>query len=274
MLCSSISGATRQATDESFSSASSDDDVTSDEMQFESPRPPRFRDKTAAQLGLAKASCRDKKGRPGRNCHTYSKGAGFSLANDGDYSRLPTEKSGRRLPAFWDEFVVPLVKVVEKSVNSSLQDTQPIDGNVVEAVESIGTLLAEANKLDFRQVAGRTHYASFPGDGDAGEKSSVLPEEFLQWAQLGETEVGSVRPATTTEYLRDQYSRLRQLFLQPLGKVLSTLQSFPVSAEHINIVIYTEVKIGAPVCTINGVGHKSFTAKYCGEVSKTENRDI
>ncbi|KAL3209755.1 hypothetical protein MRX96_009149 [Rhipicephalus microplus] len=289
--------------DESFSSASSDDDVTSDEMQFESPRPPRFRDKTAAQLGLAKAGCRDQKGRPGRNCHTYSKGAGFSLANDGDYSRLPTEKSGswrhvsgsadayvlsqllessdtealftlvlmgdnlgallenatldcaalntlvallakactcrqtehlrlllgtvaandmflrnveqqlvcrRRLPAFWDEFVVPLVKVVEKSVkllpregknnfcslaavlldlvNSSLQDTQPIDGNVVEAVESIGTLLAEANKLDFRQVVGRTHYASFPGDGDAGEKSSLLPEEFLQCAQLSETE--------------------------------------------------------------------------------------
>lgn len=357
--------------DGSFSSASSDDDVTSDEMQFESPRPPRFRDKTAAQLGLAKAGCRDQKGRPGRNCHTYSKGAGFSLANDGDYSRLPTEKSGswrhvsgsadayvlsqllessdtealftlvlmgdnlgallenatldcaalntlvallakactcrqtehlrlllgtvaandmflrnveqqlvcrRRLPAFWDEFVVPLVKVVEKSVkllpregknnfcslaavlldlvNSSLQDTQPIDGNVVEAVESIGTLLAEANKLDFRQVVGRTHYASFPGDGDAGEKSSLLPEEFLQCAQLSETEVSSVRPATTTEYLRDQYSRLRQLFLQPLGKVLSTLQSFPVSAEPINIVIYTEVKIGAPVCTINGVGHK------------------
>lgn len=359
--------------DECFSSASSedDDDVTLDEALFESPLPPRFRDETAAQLRLAKAGCRDNNGRQGRNCHTYSKGAGFSLANDGDSSRSPTAKSRswrhvsrtadtyalyqllecsdtealftlvlmgdnldallenaaldctalntliallakactcrqaehlrlllgtvaannrflrnveqqlvcrRRLPAFWDQFVVPLVKVVEKSVkllpregknnlcgvaaalldlvNSSLQDTQPIDVNVVEAVESVGTLLAEANKVDFRRVVGRTHYASFPGDGDAGEKSSVLPAEFIQSVQLGEADIGSIRPATTAEYVKAQYSRLRQLFLQPLDKVLSTLQSFPVSAEACNVVIYTKVKIGPPICTINGVGHK------------------
>ncbi|KAL1422993.1 hypothetical protein MTO96_021385 [Rhipicephalus appendiculatus] len=292
--------------------------------QFESPLPPRFRVETAAQLRLAKAGCRDNNGRQGRNCHTYSKGAGFSLANDGDSSRSPSAKSRswrhvseerghvravsvarvlrhggpvhaplntliallakacmcrqtehlrlllatvaannrflrnveqqlvcrRRLPAFWDQFVVPLVKVVEKSVkllpregknnlcgvaaalldlvNSSLQDTQPIDVNVVEAVESVGTLLAEANKLDFRRVVGRTHYASFPGDGDAGEKSSVLPAEFIQSVQLAEAEeVGSVRPATTTEYLRAQYSRLRQLFLRPAGKGLEHVAVVP-----------------------------------------------
>lgn len=361
--------------DECFSSASSsgedDDDATLDETARESPLP-RFRDETAAQLRLAKAGCRDN-GRQGRNCHTYSKGAGFSLANDGDSSHSPTAKSRswrhisrssdtyalsqlfdasdtdalftlvlmgdnldallenaaldcaalntliallakactcrqtehlrlllgtvaansrflrnveqqlvcrRRSPAFWDQFVVPLVTVVEKSVkllppggknnlcgvaaalldlvSSSLQDKQHIDVNVVEAVESVGTLLAEANKLDFRRVVGRTHYASFPGDGDASEKSSVLPADFIQSVQLRERvdAVGSLRPGTTAEYVKAQYGHLKQLYLQPLEKVLGTLQSFPVPADASNIVIYTKVKIGPPICTFNGVGRK------------------
>lgn len=366
------------STDECFSCTSSssgdDDDVTLDGALSESPLP-RFRDESAAQLRLAKAGCRDI-GRQGRNCHTYSKGAGFSLGNDGDSSHSATAKSRswrhvsrtvdtyalsqlldcsdtealftlvlmggnldallenaaldcaalntllallvkacacrqtehlrlllgtvaannrflrnveqqlvcrRRFPAFWDQFVVPLVTVVEKSVkllphdgkknlcgiaaalldlvNSSLQDTQPIDARVVEAVESVGTHLAEANKLDFRRVGGRTHYASFPGDGDAGEKTSVLPADFIQSVQLGETvDVGSFRPATTAEYIKAQYSLLKQLFLLPLEKVLTALQSFPSSAEACNPVIYTKVKIGPPICTFNGVGNKvNFT---------------
>ncbi|XP_077525235.1 NFX1-type zinc finger-containing protein 1-like [Amblyomma americanum] len=359
---------------ESFSSTSTstsdEDDDLSMGAAFRSRRP-RFGHEPVAKMATVQPGCRDLV-RPGRNCHTYSKGAGFSLSNDGDSSVGSASKSRswrhvsrnvdvatlsrlldssetevlfalvlmghnldallenaaldcaaldvvlallvkacmcrraehlrlllgavaandrflrnveqqlvcrRRLPVFWDQFIVPLVTVLEKAVqllprevktglcgvaaalldlvNTSLQDTQPVDAKIVEAVESIGTHLAEANKLGFRRPIGRGPDASFPGDGDGEEKTSTLPADFIQSANLTETaEVGSARPGTTADYLSLQYRSLRELFLAPLRRVLTTLQSYPAPADAGGFVMYTRVKIGPPICTLNGVGYK------------------
>lgn len=343
------------------SSASSDDYGS-----FEPPLPRSLRDESRSKLQLG---CRDPV-RPGRNCHTYSKGAGFALQHDGDSSLSPTARSRswkhvprtvdvyalsrllegsgtetlftfvlmgkdldallenatldcsalnlllsllvkaclcpqtahltlllgsvaanekflrnveqqlvcrRRVSVFWNQFVMPLVSVVEKSVrllpregktnlcgvatalldvvNSSLQEKQPVDVKIVEAVESIGTQLA--NKLDYRHVVSRTPLATFPGDGDPGKKPSALPADFVLSSHLSDTpQVVPSRPTTTSDYLNFQSVILRNLFLAPLKRALSALQLFPMPAETSSIVVYTKVKIGPPVCTSNGIGNK------------------
>ncbi|XP_077565121.1 NFX1-type zinc finger-containing protein 1-like [Haemaphysalis longicornis] len=350
----------------SASSGSSDDDDGGG--PFDAPLP-RFGDQTVAKYTSVQPGWRDPV-RPGRNCHTYSKGAGFAPQHDGDSSLSPTTRSRswrhvprtvdvyalsrllegsdtetlftlvlmgkdldallenatldcsalnlllellvkaclcpqtahltlllatvaanekflrnveqqlvcrRRLSVFWNQFVVPLVSVVEKgvrllpregktnlcgiatalldAVNSSLQEKQPVDVKIVEAVESIGTQLA--SKLDFRRVVSRPPHATFPGDGDPGKKPSALPADFVLSSHLTDTaQVVPSRPATTSDYLNVQYVLLRQLFLAPLKRALSALQLYPTPAETSGIAVYTKVKIGPPICTSNGVGNK------------------
>lgn len=127
------------------SSASSDDDGDGSQGgSFESPLP-RFRDQTVAKFTSVQPGCRDAV-RPGRNCHTYSTGAGFALPHDGDSSLSPTarSRSWRHVPRTVD--VYALSRLLEGS-DTEVLFTLVLMGDNLDALLENATLDCAALNL-------------------------------------------------------------------------------------------------------------------------------